>query len=589
MGQWGDFGYAVRYHFGYERILNHFYGGTRPAQLAALHLSPNPVLRVVILENLDLQTNVGYDPVVTSPALFTVTGEQGPPGPPPPTTTTSTSTSTSTSTTSTTPTSTSPTTTSPTTSTSIPVGPTGSSVSGGPAAGAVRGRALPGAVAPTSTTTSTTTTTTTATTMPASTTTSTGASTSTTGAGGSGATSTTSPSGTSGTPRRIVIRPGRAVDLRLTAQGTWNVYAAGSCGAASAAASSGTVRPIATGLVDPVVTPASTSPSAPLDKLLTLCRHDGVDERLRGRIQAYDRDGYERTLNLVPLESYVAGVVPGEVSASWGLDGGVSGAPQNEPWGFQALEAQAVAARSYALATAEHGGWNTYADICDSTYCESYVGASYETPVSDLAVRDTAGEVRVSASGGAIVSTTFSASSGGYTAPTAFPAVPDLGDACVDPGVPLECNPVHSWATTVSAAALQRAFPSVGVVLGLGVLRRNRRGAFGGRALSVEITGTRRRLVESGTAVAAALGLRSDWFAIAAEARVGAPTPSSTTSTTTTTTTTTTTLTTPSTSSTTTVPMTTVPMTTVPMTTVPVTTPQLPATTAVTSGAAGGG
>jgi peptidoglycan hydrolase-like amidase len=106
---------------------------------------------------------------------------------------------------------------------------------------------------------------------------------------------------------------------------------------------------VATGLVNPTVSPgvpvAGGSPA-----LLTLCRHDGVDEPLEGDIEAYDRSGFERTLNLVSMQNYLDGVVPAEESASWGHDGGSTGAPQGEDWGFQALEAQAVAARSYALA-----------------------------------------------------------------------------------------------------------------------------------------------------------------------------------------------------------------------------------------------
>jgi peptidoglycan hydrolase-like amidase len=300
--------------------------------------------------------------------------------------------------------------------------------------------------------------------------------------------------------------------------------------------------------VNPVATPANLAASATRPQLLTLCRHDGVDEPLRGQIEAYDRSGYERTLNIVPLESYLQGVVPAESSASWGLDGTTVGAPQGEPWGFQALEAQAVAARSYALAYAAAGGWNGYADICDTDACQAYVGATYETAVSNAAVTDTAGTVRV-ASGATynkatIVSTRFSASSGGWTAPSTFPAVRDLGDSCVVPGNPLECNPNHTWSSVVEARVINRHFPAIGRLLRIRVTVRNHDGALGGRALEVGLTGTKGAVLVTGDALASALGLRSDWFAVAHVTRVGAP------------------LTVPTTVPTTTVPTTTVPTST---------------------------
>ncbi len=504
MGQWGDFGYAVRYHFGYGRILNHFYGGTRPGSLALLHEPVNPTISVVMLENEDLANNVGYDPVVTSAAGFSVVGSAGPPGPPSATSTTTTSPAPSTTSTS----STSTTTTAPSaTSTTTGNGASASSF----AAVTTRSASAPGAA-----------------TSRLGVSTGTLTPTATTAAGalqpiGGVTNPTPKPAG-----RRYAIPAGEAVDFRLQANGTWNAYVAGSCTAALHHRA--TARPLATNLVDPVASPKRTSPSAPLASLLTLCRHDGVDQRLRGSIEAYDRQGYERTINLVPLESYLEGVVPGEVSSSWGTDGTATGAPQHERWGFQALEAQAVAARSFEEAVAASGGWAGYADICDSIYCQAYVGAAYESHLSNLAVTDTTGQVRVSGSGaGRIATTNYSASTGGYTDGAQFPAVPDLGDACVVPGKPLECNPVHTWVVTVSAAQLTAALPRLGKLIGLGVTSRNDKGAFGGRARSVSLVGTARRVVESGNAVASALGLRSDWFAVAKVTRAASSTPTTTT------------------------------------------------------------
>jgi SpoIID/LytB domain protein len=254
--------------------------------------------------------------------------------------------------------------------------------------------------------------------------------------------------------------------------------------------------------------------------MLTLCRHDGIDEPLHGQIEAFDRTGYERTLNLVSLQSYLDDVVPAEESASWASAGGTSAAPQGEAWGFQALEAQAIAARSYTLAYAAAGGWNGYATICDNTECQAYVGASYETTLSTLSVADTLGEVLLAPGSSSVLDARYAASSGGWTAPGSFPAVRDRGDACVVPGVSLECNPNHSWQTRVAGVSIERAFPSVGVLLRLRVISRNGFGNFGGRALEVLITGTKGRVTVPGSSFASALNLKSDWFAIGRVKRV---------------------------------------------------------------------
>ena len=497
MGQWGGFGYAVRYHDTYEQILDHFYGGTTVGNLASLDGTPNPTVSVVILENLNLKTNVGYDPVVTSDAPFSVTS--APPvstTPTTPTTTTPTTTPTTTTPTTTTPTST------PSTSTTTSVSSTTTSVPSIPTT-------LPASTTPTSTTTSTS------------------------------PTSTTSSVPMPPPSTALSIPAGAAVDFRLTSDGTWDAYEGSSCDAAVASA-----HPVETGLTNPIASPTNMSPDAPMSALLVLCRHDGVDESLRGQIQAFDRDGYERTINLVALQSYLDGVVPAEESASWGLAGGTSGAPQGAAWGFQALEAQAVAARSYTMAYEQAGGWNGYVDICDTTLCQAYVGANFEYPTTNAAVADTPGEVRIGASSVSsahadLVLTRYSASTGGWTSPGSFPAVSDLGDACVVPNNPLECNPDHTWRVTFSARAIERHYRSLGVLEDISVTKRNGDGSLGGRSLEVEIKGTLGTRTVSGSTFASTIGLLSDWFAIRLNVPSGSTTTTSTTTPTTTSSTTT--------------------------------------------------
>src|SRR5437763_1544137 len=100
-------------------------------------------------------------------------------------------------------------------------------------------------------------------------------------------------------------------------------------------------------------------------------------------------------VNVVGLDAYVQGVVPGEMVASWPAE---------------ALKAQAVAARSYALATDAGGAvFDQYAD----TRSQVYGGMNSETPASNAAVRATAGQVATY--GGQVATTYFFSTSGGKT------------------------------------------------------------------------------------------------------------------------------------------------------------------------------
>ena len=248
--------------------------------------------------------------------------------------------------------------------------------------------------------------------------------------------------------------------------------------------------------------------------MLTICEHDGVDLPVRGTVEAYDAPGGAVTLSILPLEEYVRSVISAEVSWSWGLFGGRTRAPQGHEWGFQALEAQAVATRSYAAAELASGGWAPYATSCDA-YCQSYAGMADENSMENEAVADTAGEIleqvattspagttsttvprstlvspAITAADPAPVFAQYSASSGGYTVNGAFPGVADRGDSVCIKSRFSSCNPCHKWWASVPVSALEKAFPSVGKLAQIDVTQRSGVGPLGGRVVSVEIMGT---------------------------------------------------------------------------------------------------
>ncbi len=117
----------------------------------------------------------------------------------------------------------------------------------------------------------------------------------------------------------------------------------------------------------------------------------------RGHFQL-NNDGLGLTvINDVPLEKYLQGVVPSEMPPSWEHD---------------AHKAQAIAARSYALANLGKRGKYGY-DLKDTPEDQAYGGASAETPQTNDAVTETEGLVLVHA--GKIIPAYYSASAGGHT------------------------------------------------------------------------------------------------------------------------------------------------------------------------------
>ncbi len=240
----------------------------------------------------------------------------------------------------------------------------------------------------------------------------------------------------------------------------------------------------------------------PANQLLQLCRTT-TNEYLRGEIETASYQGSQRTLNVVRVEDYLQGVVPSESPSYWGKLG--SPGPQGEPEGFQELEAQAVAARSYALSDLGRYG---FADICDSTECQVYGGASAESTLGNLAVADTAGQV-VDINGSPAYAE-FSSSTGGFTSGGSFTAVPDAGDSVC---VPSACNPRHTWTASIPVSQIESAFPGIGTLDSIAVTQRDGNGDFGGRALQVTLTGDSGSAALTGNEFEADFGLDSNFFA----------------------------------------------------------------------------
>jgi stage II sporulation protein D len=125
-----------------------------------------------------------------------------------------------------------------------------------------------------------------------------------------------------------------------------------------------------------------------------------ADATYRGRlaVRATAR-GTIHVLNRVGLEDYLKGVVPAEMGPR----------VYDE---VEALKAQAVAARSYAVRHRGQFAAEGY-DLCATPRCQVYAGASAENPLSTRAVEETAGEVLLWK--GAVADALFTSTCGGRT------------------------------------------------------------------------------------------------------------------------------------------------------------------------------
>lgn len=97
----------------------------------------------------------------------------------------------------------------------------------------------------------------------------------------------------------------------------------------------------------------------------------------RGDMLIYNIQGRLTIVNILPLEEYLMGVVPSEMPSKWN---------------YEAHKAQAIAARSYALANLNKRNSKGY-DLKDTPHDQAYGGASSETPQTTRAVLSTRGEV----------------------------------------------------------------------------------------------------------------------------------------------------------------------------------------------------
>jgi stage II sporulation protein D len=219
-----------------------------------------------------------------------------------------------------------------------------------------------------------------------------------------------------------------------------------------------------------------------------------TDGRYRGALELRSTAFGINAVNVVELEDYVRGVVAGESPSSWPAE---------------ALKAQAVAARTYAVTTdagSTVDGFTQYAD----TRSQVYKGVAGETAPTDAAVAATRNEVVTYQ--GKPVTTFFFSTSGGKTenvensfigsAPK--PWLKGVDDPYDD------ASPKHKWGPyrlTMSRAAKKLGGLVPGTLRRIDVVQRG----FSPRIVKARIVGTAGTATVDGPTLRKRFGLFDTW------------------------------------------------------------------------------
>ena len=222
------------------------------------------------------------------------------------------------------------------------------------------------------------------------------------------------------------------------------------------------------------------------------------------------------TVNSLGIDSYVRGVVPAEMPSRW---------PR------QALEAQAVAARTYAISS---GAAGANFDVYDSTRSQMYEGVRAETVSGDAAVAATRGQVVEYE--GRPVTTFFFSSSGGRTESVQNVFTGIAPEAWLvsepDPYDDSFANPHYRWKLDLGLAAADSRLGKLvdGRLKGIRILRHG----VSPRVMQAQVIGTKGATTTTGIQLQKDLAAPSTWMSFTTVSVHGVQTTSTVADTTTT-------------------------------------------------------
>ena len=210
----------------------------------------------------------------------------------------------------------------------------------------------------------------------------------------------------------------------------------------------------------------------------------------RGKLELVPQGEFLRVVNVAALESYLQGVVAGEVPYSWPAE---------------VLKAQAVAARSYALANLVNGKpFDLYSDVRSQVYG----GVAGERPSTSKAVEATVGQVVLY--GGKVATTYYFSTSGGKTASAADVFGFNVPYLVSRPDPWDKASPYHRWGPVLlGARTLQSKLGVDGRVVDASATPTP-----SGRLRSLVVQTTNGSETVPASLVRTALGLRSTWITV---------------------------------------------------------------------------
>ncbi len=220
------------------------------------------------------------------------------------------------------------------------------------------------------------------------------------------------------------------------------------------------------------------------------------DRWYRGRTRLIRQDDHITAINHVDLEQYLYSVVGAEAVSSWPIE---------------ALKAQAVAARSYALYKRNTGSNGIY-DVDTTIGTQVYKGLDSEYTTTHQAVNGTLGQIMTY--NNEVILAAFHSSSGGHTE--------NVEDIWTSPLPYLRAvvdydheSPVFEWQQVIPVSKIRRLVAGVGRIRGLQPEKMTPRG----RVITMKVTGDRGTATVSGKKLRKALDLRSTLFRVSTDGK----------------------------------------------------------------------
>ncbi|MHB9038290.1 MAG: SpoIID/LytB domain-containing protein [Armatimonadota bacterium] len=293
--------------------------------------------------------------------------------------------------------------------------------------------------------------------------------------------------------RQLCISSGSSYIIARTEDGSKLASCTGSL-AIEVSASGLIIKPSSGNLIDEKssITVASGEPTGTLTLIST-----GISERIyRGSVEVTAKGGILKVVNVINVDDYLYGVLPVEMGESY---------PQ------EALRAQAITARTYALGNRRKHAAQGF-DICDGTHCQTYGGVSAEKPKCNQAVIDTRGMVLTFS--GRVASVMYSTDCGGATVNydelrpgTSYPYLrgtidpDDIQHTSWEQAFTLQDLSAKLAATRIKEATELRSI----IVAKIG---------FSGRPLEIDITDGQEKTTITAEKIRTALGLKSTMFTV---------------------------------------------------------------------------